>query len=61
MKRFAGSIIYVAPEVFEGDYKNKCDCWSTGIIMYYLLVGKPPFCDPDKDLLVKLIKSGKFD
>lgn len=47
MKRFAGSVIYVAPEVFEGDYKNKCDCWSTGVIMYQMLVGKPPFFEID--------------
>ena len=53
MKRFAGSVIYVAPEVIDGDYVNKCDCWSTGVIMYQMLVGKLPFYDSDKDLLIK--------
>jgi len=47
MKRFAGSITYVAPEVIDGNYTNKCDCWSSGVIMYQMLIGKFPFFDID--------------
>jgi calcium-dependent protein kinase len=34
---------YDSPEVFRGQYNEKCDIWSTGIILYILLSGKMPF------------------
>lgn len=38
-----GSIFYMAPEVFENNYSKKCDIWSIGVILYFLIEGKPPF------------------
>ncbi|CAK9007784.1 unnamed protein product [Durusdinium trenchii] len=38
-----GTIYYIAPEVIKGSYNYKCDLWSTGIILYMLLAGEPPF------------------
>ena len=40
---FAGTLIYVAPEVFTNNYNNKCDIWSCGVIMYQLISGQLPF------------------
>ena len=43
---FAGkrhSKIYVAPEVFDNFYNEKCDLWSVGVILHLLLVGDLPF------------------
>ena len=46
VEHLAGSLIYFAPELFEGKFDNiKSDMWSSGVIMYYLLIGSYPFHD----------------
>lgn len=56
-----GSPYYIAPEVLDGEYNEKCDIWSCGCILYVLLVGYPPFDAENRDALSKKIKSGKID
>lgn len=52
----------MAPEVLsEKEYNEKCDIWSTGIMMYLLLAGIPPFYSNDKDTTIKLIIEGKVE
>ena len=38
-----GTPYYVSPEVINGEYDEKCDIWSIGILAYLLLSGGLPF------------------
>ena len=55
-----GTCYYVSPEVLAGKYNEKCDIWSTGVILYMLLSGEPPFYGPNDKAIFKKIKAMKF-
>ena len=38
-----GTLRYMAPEVMDGEYKDKCDLWSLGIIIYLLYFNRYPY------------------
>jgi calcium-dependent protein kinase len=38
-----GTVWYMAPEMFSGQYEAKSDVWGLGCILFILLVGYPPF------------------
>ena len=52
---------YLAPEILNADYDERCDIWSLGVILYILLSAAPPFDgENDKDIL-KSVKTMKYD
>ena len=63
LKKFPGNPFYCAPEVILRDYDNKCDIWSVGIILYFLINGTTPFEGKEYDVLfkVKILNNFKLD
>ena len=59
MTDVVGSPYNVAPEVLAGNYCEKCDMWSIGIILYMLLTGEPLFDGEDEVEIVNRIKEGR--
>ena len=56
----SGTSYYVAPEVIKGSYNNKCDMWSSGVLMYELLSGSPPFAGKTDDEIVSNVVKGHY-
>lgn len=55
LKSIIGSAYYIAPEVIEGNYDAKCDVWSTGVILYTMMCGSPPFNgSSDREIMTKI-------
>eukprot|EP00903_Cladosiphon_okamuranus_P012203 g11446.t1 len=56
-----GTPNYVAPEILRSQpYGTSVDMWSTGVIIYIILAGYPPFHDEDQNRLYRKIKAGRF-
>jgi calcium-dependent protein kinase len=43
MKEYFGSPFYIAPEVLKGNYNQKCDIWSIGVIFFTMIMKRTPF------------------
>ena len=59
-----GTPTYVAPEILlETGYGLKVDVWATGVILFILLCGYPPFVSPtnDQEELFDAILAGTFE
>ena len=60
----AGTPYYIAPEVLMATSRNRygraCDMWSTGVIMYIMLCGYPPFFgDTDQEIYARITQGFK--
>ena len=60
MKTKTGTVYYIAPEVLQGKYSERCDVWSLGVILYILVCGYPPFSGDSDSEILDNIKAGEL-
>lgn len=62
-KTICGTPNYIAPEVLfdtANGHSFEVDIWSLGVVMYTLLVGKPPFQTKDLKSIYRKIKENQY-
>lgn len=60
LSKMTGTPSYMAPEVIKGCYTEKCDMWSSGVVLYLLITGAFPFDAEYHDQLLAKILAGKY-
>ncbi len=61
MKTVVGTVWYMAPEIYERQYSEKCDIWSAGVMIYIMLCGYPPFFGETKEHIIAKVKESKLE
>eukprot|EP00803_Ostreobium_quekettii_P003177 evm.model.scf_1105.4 EVM.evm.TU.scf_1105.4 scf_1105:28267-31780(+) len=60
-RELVGSKFYIAPEVLKRSYSHQADVWSSGIVMYLMLTGLPPFLGDTTHEVFDKIVGGHVD
>mmetsp|Transcript_26907 Transcript_26907/g.56109 ORF Transcript_26907/g.56109 Transcript_26907/m.56109 type:complete len:553 (-) Transcript_26907:671-2329(-) len=61
MTAWVGTVYTMAPQVLNGIYNSKADCWSIGVIAYLLLCDEKPFKGKKRTQLIQNIKICRYD
>mmetsp|Transcript_68155 Transcript_68155/g.160421 ORF Transcript_68155/g.160421 Transcript_68155/m.160421 type:complete len:394 (+) Transcript_68155:152-1333(+) len=64
LKDILGTPCYVAPEVLNGRYDERCDVWSVGVVSFVLCTGHHPFAYGKGDtakVVLQRIRSNQMD
>lgn len=56
----AGTPYFMAPEVIDGKYQERCDIWSLGVVLYMLVSGTLPFNGTSKPEVYGKIRRGVY-
>eukprot|EP00986_Skeletonema_menzelii_P013060 scaffold7400_cov122-Skeletonema_menzelii.AAC.9 len=54
MSDWCGTVYTMSPQVIDGVYTNKADCWSIGVIAFLLLCNEKPFRGKRSEMLSKI-------
>ena len=54
MSDWCGTVYTMSPQVIDGFYTNKADCWSLGVIAFLLLCNEKPFRGKRSEMLSKI-------
>ncbi|TPX31059.1 hypothetical protein SmJEL517_g05517 [Synchytrium microbalum] len=63
-KTICGTPNYIAPEVLfdtNNGHSFEVDIWSLGVVMYTMLIGKPPFQTKDVKAIYKKIRENSYE
>lgn len=60
-KSFCGSMAYLAPEMLKRvGHGRAVDWYHLGILLYEMLVGKPPFFSPNREEMLSNIEANRI-
>lgn len=60
MSKEVGTAYYIAPEVINLHYTEKCDIWSVGVILYIMISGRPPFDGRNEREILQRVQTGAY-
>lgn len=62
-RTMCGTPNYIAPEVLDSNigHSYQCDIWAVGVIMFAMIIGKPPFETPEVKSTYARIKKNEYE
>lgn len=60
MHTMTGTLDYISPDILSGEYDNRTDIWSLGVLLYILLYNRMPFHGETDGIIIQKIKLGDY-
>lgn len=61
LTKVSGTVYYIAPEVLTQKYTSKCDIWSIGVILYFMITGKLPYDGDSEEEIMDSLMQDQYD